>query len=444
MGLHFIQEQHQLEQAVPILMSRTRWGFDTETTGLDCHKDKVILIQIGDRDDQFVIDSRAVNPEPLRPFFESDDYYKYGHNLKFDYKMMKTSFGIDVERLRCSYLSEKVLTIGKKFKGFGLKDLMKIYLDKDMDKSQQKSFVGHTGAFSESQIQYAAADVADLIDLHRKINDLVFKDSLERTTFLECEAIPVFGDMEVHGLLLDKDKWQKIIDSNAQKAAETLEELNEYARKLDYPQDLFGNVNMNWGSPVQVVEFLQTMGVKVIDRDPETGKMFETLIDKSDDKTLKRARDVPVIKLLKKLRGLNVRLSTFGQAFLDALHPATGRIHPDFAQIGTETGRIASGDSPVNLLNIPARGEGAKEMRNSFIAPPDHVVETHDYSGCELRIWAHISQDPGLCKALREGIDLHCYVATKLYGKSVTKTENSALRTPAKSLNFGKPEGWAA
>lgn len=439
MAARFITQQSDLESVIPILMSRNRWGFDTETTGLDPFKNKVILAQIGDDEDQFVIDTRMVNIEPLRPFFESEDIYKVGHNLKFDARMLKGNYKIDIERPWCTFLSEKVLANGLKFKGFGLDDVLDEYLGVQVDKALQKSFIGHEGPFSQAQIDYALTDIKHLLRLSSAMNAKARSQDLMKTIALECGALPCFVDMEMHGLLLDQKKWTGIADAKLVKAKEIAKELDEFAKPF-CQIDLFGDVDVNYASPVQVVEILNRMGIKALQRNPKTGEMKLIPIVKSDDATLKKVKGSRVVDLIKQYRSLMTRYGTFGQSFIEAIHPLTGRIHTDFDQIGTETGRIAKGKSPINMLNIPRE----KDMRNCFIAPEDYVIETDDYSGCELRIWAHISQDPELCGALQRGEDLHCYVATKLYKKPVTKTENKELRTPAKSLNFGRPEGFAA
>jgi DNA polymerase-1 len=447
MTIHYITTQQGLEEkkVLPTIMAYHSWGFDTETSGLDPYNDRVTLVQIGNEKDQFVIDSRKVNIEPLRPFFESDEHYKFGHNLKFDYRMMKGTFGIEVERCRDTWIAEKLICNGLKFSGFGLADVLENYLEIKMDdkKELQKSFINHVGDYSEEQIKYAARDVEHMLPLKKKMVEKLREEELEKTFFLECEAIPAFGDMEMFGLLLNQDEWLKIANENLAKAKELIPQMNFFAEQAPSEKfkaqylDMFGEAHINYGSPKQVVELINALGIKLKEKDEETGKIIEMPILASDDKTLKKIKGYPFIDMLKKYRGYMVRYGTFGQPFLDAVHKKTNRIHMDLAQIGTETGRIAAGHSPVNMLNIPRD----KRMRNCFYAPEDYVIETDDYSGCELRIWAHISKDPSLCKALNDGIDLHCYVASKLYGKNVTKTENKHLRTPAKTLNFGRPVG---
>lgn len=435
LNFKYIQTSAELEEVIPTIAQAPTWAYDSETTGLDPHKDKVTLCQIGNSREQYVIDARKVNLEPLRGvFFENTKIVKIGHNLKFDYKMLKGDKGIEIENVRDTMLVDKVLNVGRKKFGFGLDDCLKAWLGIEIDKAQQKSFIGHTGDFTNDQLEYAARDVLYPIDLYRKQCDSVRADGLIDTMLLECAVMPAFADMELAGLLIDKEKWMALAAKNYAKAKELEERMKPFAENF-FPIDLFGNVDINWGSPKQVVELLQMLRIKVKEEDFKTGNITEKLIEDSSDATLKKVVGYPIVDLIKQWRSAMKRVGTYGQTFIDAIHPTTGRIHPEFDQLGTETGRPTSHKkSPVNMLNIPRE----KEMRHCFVAPEGYVVETDDYSGCELRIWAELSQDPNLLRPLHDGVDLHCYAASRLYGVEVTKTnENKNLRTPAKTANFG-------
>lgn len=429
-----ITQQHELQSIVPDLCSRSVWGMDTETTGLDPHADSVILLQIGNADIQYLIDTRKVDIEPLRPFMESLAITKIMHNGKFDYKMIKGDLGIEVENIRDTFLGEKCLCSGKKRSGFNLESVLLSRLGVEIDKEAQKSFIGHTGDFSRKQLEYAATDVIHMENLAREMEDAMRPLNLLDTWKVENFALQAFGDMELEGLKLDVRKWEENIQNNIKEAEEIAKKMDEYSIP-HVGADLFGESNINYGSQAQVLKLLQKMDVAV----PvwEGGREIEILIPDTSDKTLKKIREgYPIVDLLKRWRSYQVRISTFGQSFIDAIHPATGRIHPLFNQYGTETGRPAkAGDSPINPLNIPRD----KAFRNAFIADKGWVVETDDYSGCELRIWAEVSEDPALMEAFQNKIDVHCMVASRLYGMEVTKkNENAWMRTPAKSMNFGR------
>lgn len=433
MAYKYITAQSDVDSLLPTLMAQPRWGVDCETTGLDPHKDKVVLLQIGNKDMQYVIDTRRVNVEPLRPFFESSKVRKIGHNFKFDYKMFKGNFGIETETIGDTYYAERILNMGRKFGGFGLDDVLKIYLGVEMSKDEQRSFVGMKDQdFTENQLIYAAKDVEYMVPLLAKMGERLMDDNLATTWSLECSALPCFADMEFAGVYIDVEKWKSLSDGHLKEANICIEELNELAESVAQ-KDIFGNIYVNWASPEQVVKILQDMRVMVDVWDRDQKKMIRKLIDASDDKTLKKVKDYPIVQKLKAYRQHMIRVTTFGQTYLDAISPVTGRLHPDIDQIGTETGRPAnhSKKGSVNFLNIPRE----KAYRQCFRGAPDELVETHDYSGCELRIWAEISKDPGLTEAFQKGIDVHCYVASKIFKKDVQKKDKE--RNPAKTLNFG-------
>lgn len=431
--MQFITEQHQLEPVLPKLMQFNAWGTDTETTGLDAHKDKVTLLQIGRPEEQFIIDARKVNITPLKPFFESKEIMKIWHNYKFDYKMIKGSSGIECEGGRDTYIAEKVMNAGRMFKGFRLDDVLSKYLNVEIDKTLQKSFIGHTGEFSAAQLKYAADDVLHLLPCLQKMTKQIIADGLGPTFKLECDVVPAFGDMEFDGMILDKDAWLAILERNKIKQAEAKAILDSIVEPY-VGTDLFGEVDINYGSPVQMVKLFEKMRIKVREYDKNTKTEKEVKVLATDAKTLKKLGHIPFVKHLQTYRSFGVRINTFGLPYLEAINPATGAIHPDFDQLGTETGRPAAGDSDVNPLNIPRDNE----YRNCFIGRGDEIVESDDYSGCESRILAQISGDEKLIKIFRDGEDIHCAVATELYRKPVTKNnENKKLRTPAKSLNFG-------
>lgn len=429
----YIRETADVEKILPRLMQRKVWGTDTETTGLDPFKDNVILAQFGCKEEQILIDTRTASLAPLKPFFDSKEHRKILHYAKFDYKMLRQQLGLELEGMRCTWLTEKVIQAGRMHRGFSLEEVIFRRLGIELDKALQKSFVGHTGPFTLPQLIYGADDVIHLEDLYRHQCEEASKDNLARTVQLESEVCSAFCDMELDGMYLDVPGWRKIIEDNIEGQSQVKRQLDEIA--IQYVgEDLFGEANINYGSSEQVVYLLNQMGVTVPVRNPKTGKDEMMKITHSDAKSLKRINNLPIIQLLGKWRSYNVLINTFGEPFLKAINPITGRIHPDLDQLGTDTGRPAAGGSDVNPLNVPRDNR----YRHCFIGGPDEIVESDDYSGCESRILAEISGDPRLIEIFQKGEDIHCAVATDLYGIKVEKKgPNSKYRTPAKSLNFG-------
>jgi DNA polymerase-1 len=123
------------------------------------------------------------------------------------------------------------------------------------------------------------------------------------------------------------------------------------------------------------------------------------------------------------------------------VNPQTGRVHTNYAQAVAVTGRLSSNDP--NLQNIPIRTPEGRRVREAFIAPPGHVLMSADYSQIELRIMAHISEDPALLRAFAEGLDVHRATAAEVFGLPVAEV-SSEQRRYAKVINFGLIYGMGA
>jgi DNA polymerase-1 len=123
------------------------------------------------------------------------------------------------------------------------------------------------------------------------------------------------------------------------------------------------------------------------------------------------------------------------------VNPATGRVHTTYAQAVAVTGRLASNDP--NLQNIPIRTPEGRRVREAFIAPPGHVLLSADYSQIELRIMAHISEDPALLRAFERGLDIHKATASEVFGTPLDEVSLEQRRY-AKTINFGLIYGMGA
>lgn len=406
----FIDTQKQFDRSFDRMMSLPYWVTDTETTGLSCIHDKVILLQIGNRHEQFLIDVRTVDPSRLRPRFEDEGFRKYLQNAIFDYKMMKGSLGITMEGMRDGELAEKILTCGLQKAGFGMAALCLKYLKVKVNKEMQTSFIGHTGPFSPKQKEYAALDCV-YPDHYIRIQARKLVAAGLRTTFeLECNALQAFGDAEYYGLLLDKDAWESNIvteqEGSAQSKADFIRHISPFIDK-----DMFRLPDINPASPDQVLSRFKNIFPHNLLLDPDnkddndkpkvgTGvRVLTRLIDESDHPEIPAA--------LMKFREHEKKVGTYGYTYLNHIDASTGRFHPSFIQIGTETGR-PSGRKP-NMLNIPRDGR----YRAPWIAGPGRKVLTNDYGACELRIMASMSGDPVMCKGFNDGLDYHTYTASQ-------------------------------
>lgn len=434
----FLTEQSQLNGVLQDLMSKPIWGLDLETTGKDPHTSDVVMAQIGRGDYGYVIDTRQVNISELNPFFESRNIKKIAHNAAFETKMLRGKTGARCENMRCTFLAEKILRNGLQFDGFGLGDVTLKRLGKVRDKTLQTSFLTHTGPFTEAQLQYGEDDVVDLNEIITQQSSELLKEGLGRIFLIECEAIPAFADMEYDGLPFDSELWRGVMYENKKRITALEVEMNRFAGSF-IAEDMFGVTDINYGSPQQVLKVLKAMKI----RDKVTGQLIE--FTSTGEKALRDYKHINFIQKLEEWRSLTKMIHTYGESYINEINPATNRIHPNLWQIGTETGRPSSSGG-ANVLNIPKK----PMYRRCFKADEGELIQTDDLAGCEPRILAHLSQDPFLMQIFREGRDIHCEVASFLFGIPVAKNEgyahrfglpfipdNMRHRVPGKELNLG-------
>jgi len=420
----YIKEPSKVEELVKRLLAEPYIAYDLETTGTDPHVDKVILASVSTRTHTYLIDCRDHRCLlALAPVLTKEDVVKIGFYLFFDYSMTKGSGGFDVEGICDLHLAEKLLGAGVQWDGFSLEAVTLKYLNKERDKSLQKSFIGHRGDFSREQLDYAAEDTADLIPLAKAMTERIREEGLAKAWQIENRAVPAFADIYFYGQKIDQVAWHKIMDTYSEKLREAERNLAQFYEPF-FDRDLFGELHINFASQPTILYGLQRMGIQV------DGK----LIQDTNDMTRKKIKDMPVIKALDAFREAQKALGTYGQPYLDAIHANTGRLHPRLDQLGTDTGRPTC--PKPNVLNVPRE----EFFRHAFITDEGRLISTVDFSGAELRIIADQSGDPLMIKGFNSGVDFHCFVAAMLFNKEKVEKKDP-IRTPTKELNFGLAYG---
>jgi DNA polymerase-1 len=223
--------------------------------------------------------------------------------------------------------------------------------------------------------------------------------------------------MELNGILLDTDLLR-----------EMSLELGRELLRLE--KEIYSSVGhqFNINSPQQLGRVLFEDLKLPQSRRTKTGYSTEASVMES-------LRGVhPVIELLLQYRQLSKLKSTYVDALPALVNRKTGRVHTTFNQTGTTTGRLSSSDP--NLQNIPIRSELGNKIRKAIIAPPGAYLLSADYSQIDLRVLAHLSQDPGLVAAFAQDEDIHATTASKLFGIPVEEV-SSEMRRNAKTVNFG-------
>jgi DNA polymerase I len=213
--------------------------------------------------------------------------------------------------------------------------------------------------------------------------------------------------------------------------------LSEGIATLEDDMATLAGLPFNPNSPKQVADLLFVrLGIK-----PQ-GKTASKTSFSTDAKVLERLADQhPIIPKLLEYRQLFKLKSTYVDALPQLVNPTSGRLHTNYHQTVTATGRLSSA-SP-NLQNIPVRSTLGRQIRQAFVPQHGWVMLSADYSQIELRLLAHFSQDPNLIEAFNEGADIHAATAAKVFGiplDQVTKTQ----RDRAKTVNFGVVYGQSA
>jgi len=440
-----------IQEVVDYCNSIDTIAVDTETTGLNHIDDKMIMLQIGDDKQQFVIDTRCIDIEPLRHILEGDKV-KILHNVKFDYKFLR-QYNIRLNNVWDTMLTSQVIHCGKEM-SHSLNNVLERELDITMDKSVRSNFINKgSDEFTESEIVYGAKDVEYLIQLHHSQSVTVIQHNLIQITELENKAALAYADIEYNGIGLDKSNWLKLAEQAANDvrlisiALDAYIESNPKLNKFvdDYVQgDLFMSieelrkVNVKWSSPKQVLDVFRTYGLNVEDVNAKNLHIY--------------SKD-PFIKTYIKYKEQAKLATSYGDKFLENVD-SDGRIRTSFKQI-LNTGRVASGKP--NMQQIPADND----YRNCFISGyDDWVFVSGDYSSQELCIIATGSKDPVWIKALEDGEDLHSVCADLVYGREWYEAaeedcayfvgnakqkcncpRHKKLRTNVKSINFGLAYG---
>lgn len=430
-----------MNEAVSYLSEQTVLGVDTETEGKDFLTKKVVMFQIGTKDVQYVIDTRYIGIEPLIPILENPDIVKIFHNIKFDYKFLKSWWNVDIKNPYDTMLAEGVINCGKLNVGYSLNALTQRYLSKELNKEVRNKFVGLDGKpFNTEQILYGAEDVEHLIDIREQQLVKVKELDLEKVLHLENNAALAFADIEFNGLNFDSEKWLAIADNSEVEVIGMEKQLDDMIYALDLnkfvktsfqtdmfiPAEKIRKIDIKWSSPTQVLKVFKEYGLDI-----EKVNAFE----------LSKFKHKAFINKYLKYKEKQKVVSTYGKSFLKYVMK-DDKVRTSFWQI-LNTGRVSSGmksDNKPNMQNIPADNK----FRNCFKAREGYKLISVDYSGQELGIIASGSKDPVWMKARKEEADLHSICADMVFKekwREADADEKKKLRTAIKTINFGLAYG---
>jgi DNA polymerase-1 len=275
--------------------------------------------------------------------------------------------------------------------------------------------------------EYSGEDSEMTLQVHQTLWPQVQADAGLRFVYerIEIPVSEVLARIERHGVLIDA----AVLARQSQQLAERMVALEQEAYAI-------AGQPFNMGSPKQIGEILfGKLGLPV-------KKKTATGAPSTDEEVLAElAADYPLPARILDHRSLAKLKGTYTDKLPLMVNPATGRVHTNYAQAVAVTGRLSSNDP--NLQNIPIRTAEGRRVREAFIAPPGHVLMSADYSQIELRIMAHISEDPALLRAFERGLDVHRATASEVFGTPV-EAVSSEQRRYAKVINFGLIYGMGA
>lgn len=482
-----------VEESLKILEPLRVVGLDTETTGTEIWQCKLLTLQLGNKENQVVIDCMTIDVKQYKDYLESDRLFII-HNAKFDLRWLYKEH-IVVRNVYDTYLAEKILFLGfpPGIVSLSLQACCDRYLHIYLDKTVRGQI--HAG-MTEEVIVYAANDVVHLEDIMNlqliTINARGQKVALD----IENEFVRVLAYIEYCGIKLDPIKWKAKMDKDAERLRVAEQKLNDWvvdyvmkkndpsliARNYDthkkgksakladnvyvvIPQpSLFAEFDtgpqciINWNSSKQVIKLFEELGFDLLVKDKKTGKMKKSVESKFIELQASKSSIVPLY--LEYSAAFKV-VTSFGQNFLDAINPVTQRIHPTFNQM-MDTGRLSCGsggkgkggktkdddiaeeadenkDIPtqannksVNVQQLPA----TEETRAAFVPEKGHLLVDCDYGDQEGHVFTELSNDREWIAfyndpAQRDG---HSFVAKMCFPKDLDGVEEKDVKKVRKDL----------
>lgn len=502
-----------IEQAMSVLLPLKLCQLDSETKGLDCHTKALLTIQLGNKDNQVVIDWTTLTPREkqiVKNYLESDRLF-LGWNLMFDLTFLYVQ-GIYPKHIWDGMIVEQLLYLGypAQMREKSLKAAAWNYLNINIDKTVRGKIV-NDGLTTEVVI-YAAGDVTYIEDIKEKQDIEVEKQGMKLAVELECEFVKSLAYFKYCGVHLDITKWKAKMTKDQAKLDKAISELNAWVvawdkenphngydiqyPELKYPKysadypaevkrlikdgykrfpqedlqtpdgkvdaykkviknqftridtqgDLFTGFDtepkcvINWSSQKQVIPLFELLGINVETFDKKTKQKKKSI----EANVLKpQKNDFPIIPIFLEYQEAAKVVSTYGQNWLNAINPKTGRIHADFHSIGTDTARVSSGGGvwKLNMQNLPHD----PETRACFTSEEGNAWLSADYQSQESRIIASVSKDEKMIDLFEHGCgDVHSLVAYMSYPNIIprdTKIEDIKKlyhnwRQKAKSIEF--------
>ena len=425
-----IENEDDLLKLRDFFLTKEILSLDTETTSTNAIDAELVGLSFAVEEHQaFYVpipenrEEAQKRVEIFRSVYENEKILKIGQNLKYDLEVLR-NYDIELkgkmwDTMIAHYLIQPELRHNMDYMAEIYLNYQTIHID-ELIGAKGKNQRSMRELNPKEVYEYAAEDADITLQLKNKLEPELKKQGAEKLFYeIEMPLMPILAEMEMTGVCLDTDSL-----------SETSKQLTQ--RMLDIEQRIYelAGEHFNIASPKQVGDILFDK-LKIIDKAKKTKKgQYVT-----SEEVLQQLRHKhEIVGLILDHRGLKKLLGTYIEALPKLINPRTGHIHTSFNQTITATGRLSSSDP--NLQNIPIRGEDGKEIRKAFIPEPGCLFFSADYSQIELRVMAHLSQDPQMIEVFREGKDLHAATAANIYKKPIEEVTRDE-RTKSKRANFG-------
>ena len=425
-----VDSEEEARALFDFLITKRSISLDTETTSLSAIDAELVGLSFAcEEGEAFYV---SIPPERneaekrvkiFKPIYENEEIEKIGQNIKYDYEVLR-NYGITIrgeffDTMIAHYVIQPELRHNMDYLAETLLGYKTIHIDEligPKGKNQK-----NMRSLSPTEVCYYACEDADItLRLKNVLKDKLKKsgaDELFRK--IEMPLIPVLAEMEINGVCLDTEALN-----------ETSRIFNE--RMNGYEQNIYelAGESFNISSPRQVGNILFGK-LQIVDK-PKKTRTGQYVTNEEVLQSLKAKH--PIVENILAYRGMKKLLSTYIDALPKLINKRTGRIHTSFNQAATSTGRLSS--SEPNLQNIPVRTDDGKEIRKCFIPEKGCLFFSADYSQIELRIMAHLSEDPNMIDAFRNNIDIHKVTAAKIWHENIDDVTETQ-RKKAKQANFG-------
>ncbi len=427
---HLVDNEEEMIKLRDKLLTHDFCSFDTETTSIDPIDGELVGMSFSiEEGEAFYVpissnfEIAKSQAEIFKGLLENENIMKIGQNIKYDIIVLK-KYGIEVkgklfDTMIAHYLINPELRHNMDYMAETYLNYKTINID-ELIGSRGKNQLNMRDLSPKDICDYACEDADVTLKLKNILEKEIEKQGASHLLYdIEFPLVYVLADMEYTGVRLDT----KALKESSENLTKEMLNIESEIYKL-------AGAEFNINSTKQVGEILFDK-LKVI----EKAKKTKTGQYTTSEEILESLRDThPVVGKILEYRSLKKLLSTYIDALPLLINKRDDKIHTSYNQTVTATGRLSS--SNPNLQNIPIREGHGKDIRKAFIADKDCTFYSADYSQIELRIMAHLSQDPHMIEAFNSGQDIHASTAAKIY-KIPIEEVTSDMRRKAKTANFG-------